>query len=60
MVTNECVFISASTVFIQIVKKKMPDTVRKLIEAIKERYKLKDSKIHECYERLNEVSEKKI
>ena len=36
----------------------MPDTVRKLIQAIKERYKLKDSKIHECYERLNEVSEK--
>ena len=35
-------------------------TVRKLIEAIKVRYKLKDSKIHECYERLNEVSEKKF
>ena len=34
------------------------DTVRRLIEAIKKRYKLKDSKIHECYERLNEVSEK--
>ena len=39
-------------------KKRTPDAVRKLIEAIKERYKLKDSKIHECYERLNEVSEK--
>ena len=39
-------------------KKKTPDTVRKLIEAIKKQYKLKDSKIHECYERLNEVSEK--
>ena len=39
-------------------KKKTPDTIRKLIEAIKERYKLKDSKIHEYYERLNEVSEK--
>ena len=35
----------------------MPDTVRKLIEAIKERYKLKDSKIHQYYERLKEVSE---
>ena len=39
-------------------KKKTPDTVRKLIEAIKERCQLKDSKIHEYYERLNEVSEK--
>ena len=35
----------------------MIDTVRKLIETIKEQYKLKDSKIRECYERLNEVSE---
>ena len=39
-------------------KKRTPDTVRKLIETIKEQYKLKDSKIHECYERLNENSEK--
>ena len=39
-------------------KKKTPDTVRKLIETIRGQYKLKDSKIHECYERLNEVSEK--
>ena len=39
-------------------KKKTPGTVRKLIEAIKDRYKLKDSKIHETYERLNKVSEK--
>ena len=39
-------------------KKRTPDTVRKLFEAIKEWYKLKDSKIHECYERLSEVSEK--
>ena len=39
-------------------KKRTPDTVRKLTETIKERYKLKDSKIHECYERLNQVSEK--
>ena len=58
MLTNEFEFISKSTMFIQIVKKKTSDTVKKLIEAIKERYKLKDSKIHECYERLNEVSEK--
>ena len=58
MLTNECVFISASTIFIYIVKKETPDTVRKLIEAIKEWYKLKDSKIHECYERLNKVSGK--
>ena len=58
MLTNECVFISALIMFIQIVKKRTSDTVKKLIEAIKERYKLKDSKIHECYERLNEVSEK--
>ena len=49
---------SASTMFIQIAQKKTPDTVRKLIEAIKERYKLKDSKIHQYYERLKEVSEK--
>ena len=35
-----------------------PDAVRKLAEAIKERHKLKDSRIHECYEILNEVSEK--
>ena len=39
-------------------KKKTPDTVRILIEAIKKCYKLKDSKIHECYKRLNKVSEK--
>ena len=39
-------------------KKRTPETVRKLIEAIKEWYKLKDSNIHECHERLNEVSEK--
>ena len=39
-------------------KRKTPDTVRKLIEAIKERYKLMDLNIHESYERLNEVSEK--
>ena len=58
MLTNECVFISALIMFIQIVKKRTSDTVKKLIEAIKERHKLKDSKIHECYERLNEVSEK--
>ena len=60
MLTNECVTNeSASTVFIQIVKKKTPDTVRKLIEAIKERrYELKDSKIHKFYERLKEVSQK--
>ena len=57
MLTNEFEFISKSTMFIQIVKKKTPDTVKKLIEAIKERCKLKDSKIYECYERLNEVSE---
>ena len=36
----------------------MPDTVRKLIKAIKEQFKLKDSKIHECYETPNEVSGK--
>ena len=50
MLTNECVFISASIVFIYgaftvfIVKKRTPGTVRKLIEAIKERYKLKIQK----------------
>ena len=58
MLSNTCVFISASTMFFQIVKKKTPDTVRKSIKAIKEQYKLKKSKIHECYERLNKVSEK--
>ena len=46
MLTNECVSISAQTVFILIVKKRTPDIVRKLIEAIKERYKQKDSKIN--------------
>ena len=40
-------------------KKKTSDTVRKLIEAIKERYKLKDSKTHEYYEGLNEIFEEK-
>ena len=55
MLTNESVLISAPSMSIQIVKKKAPNTVRKLIEAIRERYKLKDSNIHECYERLNEV-----
>ena len=40
MLTNESVLISAPSMSIQIVKKKAPNTVRKLIEAIRERYKL--------------------
>ena len=54
-----CIYVCINGVYLDR-EKETPDTVRKLIETIKERYKLKDSKIHECYERLNEVSEKKI